>query len=90
VRAGSPFVRVGTTAMTHVWRDFMPDRSCLFPFRAPDADVAAHLAAFALTATEMPAFELYVEVPAVHAALLAAGAEPLDTQLEMAGPLPTA
>jgi ribosomal protein S18 acetylase RimI-like enzyme len=82
-RAGSPLVRIGMTALTQLWRDFLPEHGLLFPFLAPDVDVAAHLMAEALPGP----FELCVIDPAIHAAVLAAGARPRDQLLEYAGSL---
>lgn len=82
-RAGSPLVRVGMTALTQIWRDFSPAHGLLFPFLAPDADVAAHLIAEALPGP----YETCVIEPAIHAAMLAAGARPKDQQIEYAGAL---
>ncbi len=46
-RGTSPLVRVGMHALTQLWRDFSPTMGLLFPFYAPDADIAAHLVAAA-------------------------------------------
>lgn len=82
-RVGSPLRRIGTTALTQVRRDFAPTHGLLFPFRAPDPDVAAHLMADALPGPH----EVCVIDPAIHAALLGAGATPKEHQVEYAGAL---
>ncbi len=82
-RVGAPLVRIGRTALTQLWRDFTPTRGLLFPFLAPDVDVAAHLMAAALPGP----YELCVIEPAITAAVLAAGARRKDQQIEYAGAL---
>jgi ribosomal protein S18 acetylase RimI-like enzyme len=84
-RGHAPLVRVGMTALTQIWFDFTPEHGLLFPFLAPDADTAAHLAAqlppgppeWAICAISQP----------VTSALLATGARLKCRQLEMAGTL---
>ncbi len=83
VRAGSPLVRVAMTALTQVWREFSPSQGLLFPFRAPDVDVAAHLVAAALPGP----YEVCVIDPAITAALVAAGAHIKERQVEYGGHL---
>ncbi|HET9992772.1 MAG TPA: GNAT family N-acetyltransferase [Kofleriaceae bacterium] len=84
-RASSPQMRVGTTAMMQVMRDFAPDFGLLFPFAAPDADVAAHLIAAALPGPA--AYEIQLTQAPIHAALVAAGAVPREHLIEFAGAL---
>jgi GNAT superfamily N-acetyltransferase len=87
-RAGAPMRRIGVTGFTQIWRDYAPAHGLLFPFRAPDVDVAAHLLAAALPAPGTDAaYEVCVIEPVLHAALLAAGAVAKDHQLELGGPL---
>jgi GNAT superfamily N-acetyltransferase len=84
-RANAPQMRIGTTAMMQVIRDFAPDFGLLFPFAAPDADVAAHLIAAALPGPV--AYEIQLTQAPIHAALLAAGAVPREHLIEFAGAL---
>src|SRR4051812_22184281 len=86
-RAHCPMIRVGHDAMTHVWTDFAPDLALLFPFAAPDPDVAAHLLAEALARSTHAAYEIQLTSADVHAALLAAGAVAKDQLVEYAGAL---
>jgi ribosomal protein S18 acetylase RimI-like enzyme len=82
-RPGSRLVRVGMTALTQIWRDFSPAHGLLFPFLAPDADVAAHLMAEALPGP----YEVCVINHAAYSAMLAAGAREKEQQIEYAGTL---
>jgi len=84
-RSSSPQMRVGTTAMMQVIRDFAPELGLLFPFAAPDADVAAHLIAAALPGPAM--YEIQLSQAPIHAALLAAGAVPREHLIEFSGAL---
>jgi ribosomal protein S18 acetylase RimI-like enzyme len=84
-RDSAPQMRVGTTAMVQVIRDFSPDFGLLFPFAAPDPDVAAHLIAAALPGPV--AYEIQLTQAPIHAALLAAGATPREHLIEFAGAL---
>lgn len=87
-RVGMPLIRIGTTALTQVWHDFLPARALLFPFHAPTPNLAAHLVAAAFT--HMPApkpLEICVITPAVHTAMLAAGARQMERQIEYGGSL---
>ncbi|MEO8550225.1 MAG: GNAT family N-acetyltransferase [Kofleriaceae bacterium] len=86
-RAHCPMVRVGHEAMTQVWTDFAPDLALLFPFAAPDPDVAAHLIAEALALSPQPAYEIQLTGAPIRAALLAAGAVAKDELVEYAGAL---
>ncbi len=89
-RAARPeavLLQVPGAAVTHYHPVFLPDCGLLFPFRAPDADHAAHLFAEVL-AVGVPDFvEICVADAPVAAALRAAGNEPYEHQLEMGGPL---
>ena len=67
-------------------REFSPEHGLLFPFLAPDADVAAHLMAAALPNMPM-VYELQLGRPALHRAMLAAGAQPEEHVIEFAGQL---
>ena len=84
-RGHCPIIRVGDRALAQVWRDFEPTKGLLFPFRAADADIAAHLMAFTPPMPER--IEICVVDEPVLEALLAAGATRGDAQLEMGGPL---
>jgi ribosomal protein S18 acetylase RimI-like enzyme len=84
-RAHCPMVRVGTTALTQVWPDLTATRGVLFPFLAPDADVAAHLMTEVLRGPIV--YEICVRDRDVSAALIAAGATLREQQLEFAGTL---
>jgi len=86
-RAHCPMVRVGHDALTHVWTDFAPELALLFPFAAPDPDVAAHLIAEVLALSHQPAYEIQLTGATIHAALLAVGAVPKDQLVEYAGQL---
>ncbi len=77
--------RVGTTALTQVWPDLSATRGVMYPFRAPDIDVAAHLLAEALPGPA--AYEITVTNLDVSAALIAAGATLRERQFEFAGEL---
>ena len=85
VKPRAPLWHIDGVALTHYWASFMPERALMFPFRAPDADHAAHLLAAAVDYMMPPSLELCaVERPMV-AALCAAGAEAHEQQLEMGG-----
>jgi len=85
-RADCPIVRIGFDAMVQINRAMAPTNGLLFPFIAPDADVAAHLMAEAVP--HMPAsYEVSLTQPAIHQALLAAGAVPDEHSIEFAGSL---
>lgn len=79
--------QIGEVALTHYMPSFLPDCGLLFPFRAPDADHAAHLVAQACELGMPERVELCAIEPAVGDALLAEGAVAYDYQLEMGGPL---
>ena len=79
--------RIGDVALTHYMPGFLPDCGLLFPFRAPDADHAAHLVAQACELGMPDRVELCAIEPPVADALLAAGAVAYEHQLEMGGPL---
>jgi ribosomal protein S18 acetylase RimI-like enzyme len=83
VRASSPLVRIGMTGLTQIWRDFSPAHGLLFPFYAPDSDVAAHLVAEALPGP----YELCIIVPAISAAMVAVGGRIKERQVVYAGRL---
>ncbi len=87
-RVGMPILRIGTTTLTQVWHDFLPTRALLYPFRAPTPDLAAHLVAagFAHMPAKKP-LEICVITPAVHTAMLAAGARQMERQIEYGGRL---
>ena len=88
-RADCPIVRIGFDAMVQINRAMAPTHGLLFPFIAPDADVAAHLMAEALP--DMPAiYEISLTQPAIYEALLAAGAEPDERYIEFSGSLDAA
>jgi len=87
-RGHCPILHVGDRALTQVWRDFEPGKGLLFPFRAVDGDVAAHLMAVAPPMPEQVG--VYVVDEPVLDALVAAGATRHEEQLEMGGPLPNA
>lgn len=85
-RADCPMVRIGFDAMVQINRAMAPTHGLLFPFIAPDADVAAHLMAEAVR--DMPAsYELSLGQPVIYQALLAAGAEPDEHHIELTGSL---
>ncbi len=84
-RAHCPMFRVGTTALTQVWPDLSATRGVMFPFLAPDVDVAAHLLAEVLPGPT--AYEISVTNPDVSAALIAGGATVREQQFEFAGEL---
>ncbi len=84
-RSHCPMYRVGTTALTQVWPDLSATRGVMFPFLAPDVDIAAHLLAEILPGPT--AYELSVTNPEVSAALIAAGATLREHQFEFAGEL---
>ncbi len=69
------------------WPDFQPEMGLVFPFRADDAAAAAHLLAHATPSPLPEHVELAVVDRPVAAALLRAGGELAQTQLELAGPL---
>lgn len=79
--------RVGDVALAHYMKDFLPDCGLLFPFRAPDADHAAHLIAEACALGINDLVELCTVDPPVTELLRGAGAERYEHQLEMGGPL---
>lgn len=79
--------QIGGVALTHYMPSFLPECGLLFPFRAPDADHAAHLVAQACALGIPERVELCAIEPVVAEALLASGAIPYDHQLEMGGPL---
>jgi ribosomal protein S18 acetylase RimI-like enzyme len=85
-RPQSPIVRIDFDAMTQINRELSVDRGLLFPFEAPDPDHAAHLMAEALPNMPM-AYELQLARPALHRALLAAGAIPEEHLIEFTGQL---
>lgn len=86
-RPQAVMLQIPGAALTHYTRSFAPDSGLAFPFRAPDADHAAHLLA-EVHALGVPAqLELCVVDRPVAAALRAAGAQPTEHQLEMGGPL---
>lgn len=78
---------VGGVALTHYMPAFLPDCGLLFPFRAPTADHAAHLTAAAIEHGMPARVETCAVDKAVADALVAAGADAYDHQLEMGGPL---
>ncbi|CAN5418438.1 hypothetical protein BH11MYX1_BH11MYX1_57340 [soil metagenome] len=85
-RATAPQVRVGHDAMAQIIRDFAPDHGLLLPFLAPTAGVAKTLMSAAIR--DAPAeYELQLPGGPVHAALLEAGARPLEHLYEFAGAL---
>jgi GNAT superfamily N-acetyltransferase len=86
IRPHAPLVRVGDTALAQIWWDFLPDCALLWPFRAPDNDVARHLAMRALD-VNVARFEIDVTTAELHAALLDVGAEDHEHTLIMGGPL---
>lgn len=79
--------RIGDVALTHYMKDFLPDCGLLFPFRAPDADHAAHLIAEACACGINDRVELCAVDRPVSELLRNAGADAYDHQLEMGGPL---
>ncbi len=78
---------VGGVALTHYMPEFLPDCGLLFPFRAPDADHAAHLIAAACEHGMSARVETCAIDKPVAEALLAACAVAYEHQLEMGGPL---
>lgn len=68
-------------------RELMPGCSLLFPFRAPDADHAAHLMSEACAAGMLDEVELLLVDRPVVDALRAAGAHVKEQLLEMGGSL---
>lgn len=87
VKPRAPLWHIAGVALTHYWASFMPERGLMFPFRAPDADHAAHLLAAALDYGMPPSIEICAVERPVCEALCAAGAERYDQQLEMGGAL---
>jgi ribosomal protein S18 acetylase RimI-like enzyme len=79
--------RIGDVALTHYMKDFLPDCGLLFPFRAPDADHAAHLFAEACARGINDLVELCAVDRVVSELLRNAGAVAYEHQLEMGGPL---
>ena len=69
------------------WPDFRPEMGLVFPFRADDAAAAAHLLAHATPSPLPEHVDLAVVDRPVAAALLRAGGELTETQLELGGPL---
>jgi ribosomal protein S18 acetylase RimI-like enzyme len=78
---------VGGVALTHYMPSFLPGCGLLFPFRAPDPNHAAHLMAATCEHGINERVELCAVDRPVSEALLAAGAETYEHQLEMGGAL---
>ncbi|HEY5944556.1 MAG TPA: N-acetyltransferase [Kofleriaceae bacterium] len=78
---------IGGVALTHYMPGFLHDCGLLFPFRAPDADHAAHLIAEACSFGMPKLVELCAIERPVATALRAVGAQVYDHEIEMGGPL---
>jgi ribosomal protein S18 acetylase RimI-like enzyme len=79
--------RIGDVALTHYMPRFLPGCGLFFPFRAPDADHAAHLFGAAVALELRDRIEVCAIERPVAQALRAAGATAYDHQLELGGPL---
>jgi ribosomal protein S18 acetylase RimI-like enzyme len=86
-RAQGHMWQIRGAALAQYTRDFVPEFSLLFPFRAPDADHAAHLIAEACAAGMRDELESLIVDRHVTEALLAAGGVAKEHMLEMGGPL---
>jgi ribosomal protein S18 acetylase RimI-like enzyme len=85
-RPQCPIVRIGFEALMQINRELSAEHGLLFPFDAPDSDMAAHLMAEALP--NMPlVYELQLARAQLHRAMLAAGAHPEEHLIEFTGQL---
>lgn len=86
-RSKSEMWQIDGVALTQYMKLFAPDFSLLFPFRAPDADHAAHLVARACATGMLEEVETLLVDREVVDALRAAGARDKEHMFEMGGPL---
>lgn len=86
-RSNPEMWQIGGAALAHYTKQFAPDFSLLFPFRAPDADHAAHLVARACATGMLDVVETLLVDRTVVDALRTAGARDKEHMFEMGGPL---
>ncbi len=86
-RPKAVMLRIGDVALTHYMKEFLPDCGLMFPFRAPDADHAAHLLAEACALGLDERMETCTVDRPVTELLRSAGGDAYEHQFEMGGPL---